>query len=67
MKKTLLAMVLAAATMPLTFAGQANPPVSQKPATAATKSKKKMKTTKKHMKHVKKGAAKTTTNATPQK
>jgi hypothetical protein len=62
MKKTVLAIALAAATMPLTFAAQtpANPPAAnagQKTSTTATKTK-----TKKHHKKSVKGANKTTAN-----
>jgi hypothetical protein len=60
MKKTALAIVFAAATLPLTFAAQtpATPaPAKDKPAATATK-----KPVKKHVKHVtKKSVSKSTT------
>lgn len=66
MKKSLLAMVLAAATMPLIFAAQANQPAPAKTETAPpAKTSKMTKTTKakKAKKPTKKGASKTTTAA----
>lgn len=67
MKKSLLAIVLAGATLPLTFA-QANPPAGSTPdqsSTSTTKATKKAKKHTKHSKHTKMDNGSTGSTTTP--